>query len=80
MVEVREVVCEGIPDALTAAQAGHISVGILGSRAPDHSVAARIASYADHHRLDVVAVIDNDPAGRAWGNDSVTSSPTTSSP
>lgn len=61
------VVCEGIPDALTAAQAGHISVGILGSQAPDHSVAARIASYADDVGIDVVAVVDNDPAGRAWG-------------
>jgi hypothetical protein len=61
------VVCEGIPDALTATQAGHISVGILGSQAPDHSVAVRIATYADEHGLDVVAVVDNDPAGRAWG-------------
>ncbi len=61
------VVCEGIPDALTAAAAGLRSVGVLGSQAPDHSVATRIASYADQHELRVIAVIDNDPAGRAWG-------------
>jgi DNA primase len=61
------VVCEGIPDALTAAQTGLTSVAILGSQAPDHSVAARIATYAYEHHLDVVAVVDNDPAGRSWG-------------
>lgn len=61
------VVCEGIPDALTAAAAGLRSVGVLGSQAPDRSVASRIASHADEHGLHVAAVIDNDPAGRSWG-------------
>lgn len=61
------VVCEGIPDALTAADAGLRSVAVLGSQAPDRSVATRIAHYADQQRLDVIGVIDNDPAGRAWG-------------
>jgi hypothetical protein len=61
------LVCEGIPDALTAAQAGYTAVGVLGSQAPDHSAAARLATHAEHHNLDIVAVIDNDPAGRNWG-------------
>lgn len=61
------LVCEGIPDALTAAQTGYTAVGVLGSQAPDHSVAARLATHAERHHLAVVAVIDNDPAGRRWG-------------
>ncbi|MFN0026734.1 MAG: toprim domain-containing protein [Acidimicrobiales bacterium] len=62
------VVCEGIPDALTAAQAGYTAVAILGSQAPDHGVAASLCTHAQNHDLDIVAVIDNDPAGRAWGH------------
>ncbi|MEX2253525.1 MAG: toprim domain-containing protein, partial [Thermoleophilaceae bacterium] len=61
------LVCEGIPDALTAAQAGFAAAAVLGSQAPDQSVAARLATHAEHHDLAIVAVIDNDPAGRAWG-------------
>ena len=61
------VVCEGIPDALTAAQAGFTAAAVLGSQAPDQSVAARLATHAERHHLAIVAVIDNDPAGRTWG-------------
>ncbi|HRE01052.1 MAG TPA: toprim domain-containing protein [Ilumatobacteraceae bacterium] len=61
------VICEGIPDALTAAGAGLRSVAVLGSQAPDQSVASRIASYADKYELHAVAVVDNDDPGRAWG-------------
>lgn len=61
------VVCEGIPDALTAAAAGLRSVAVLGSQAPDQSVAARIAAHVDRLGVGVVAVIDNDDAGRTWG-------------
>lgn len=61
------VVCEGTPDALTAAQAGYRAVGILGSQAPDLRVAARLATCAARHGNAVVAVVDADPAGRAWG-------------
>ncbi|GMU79345.1 MAG: hypothetical protein AMXMBFR46_21370 [Acidimicrobiia bacterium] len=61
------VVCEGIPDALTAAQAGYTSVAILGSQSPDHAVAARLAIHTEQHDQRVVAVIDADPAGRTWG-------------
>jgi DNA primase len=60
-------VCEGIPDALTAAQAGYRSVGVLGSQAPDATVAAKLAYQADNNGLDLVAIIDADPAGRHWG-------------
>lgn len=61
------LVNEGIPDALTAAAAGLRSVAVLGSQAPDRSVATRIARHADECGLAVLAVIDNDDAGRAWG-------------
>jgi hypothetical protein len=60
------VVCEGIPDAWTAAQAGHASVGILGNQAPDASVAHRIAGAATDQGRDIVAVIDNDDGGHLW--------------
>lgn len=62
------VVCEGIPDALTAATAGFRAVGTLGSQAPDHSVATRIAAVADQDELTVIAIADGDPAGLAWIN------------
>jgi DNA primase len=58
------VVCEGIPDALTAAQAGYRAVGLLGAQTPDDSVAARIANHATASGLDVVVMCDPDPAGR----------------
>lgn len=61
------VVCEGIPDALTAAQAGFQAVGVLGSQCPDVGVAARLATHADQDGLDLVAVVDADPEGRRWG-------------
>ena len=61
------VVCEGMPDALTAAQAGYRSVALLGAQAPDDSVAARVAGYAEQHRLDVVVMCDANDAGRTAG-------------
>lgn len=62
------VVCEGIPDALTAAGAGFRATAVLGSQAPDHFVANRLAGFAARHGLELVAVVDHDPAGRAWGD------------
>lgn len=62
------LICEGPPDALTAAQAGFRSVGILGSQAPDQRVAARLAAHADRNGDRLVAVIDADPAGRTAGD------------
>lgn len=61
------LVCEGMPDALTAAHQGLHSVAVLGAQTPDARVADAIASHGIQHRLGVVAVIDSDPAGRAWG-------------
>jgi DNA primase len=61
------IVTEGIPDGLTAAQAGCTTAAILGSQAPDASVAARLATRAERDGLAVVAVVDDDPAGRRWG-------------
>lgn len=60
------LVCEGVPDAWTAAQAGLAAVGILGNRAPDEAVASAIARHAAAHGQGIVAVIDADPAGHAW--------------
>jgi DNA primase len=62
------VVTEGIPDALTAAQAGYTTAAILGSQAPDPTVAARLATRADRDHLTLVAVVDADPAGQRWGD------------
>ncbi len=61
------IVCEGIPDALTAAQAGYLSAGVLGAQYPDSSVATRLATRAQHDTRTIVAITDGDPAGRAWG-------------
>lgn len=62
------VCCEGIPDALIAAQAGYRAVGVLGSQASDGTVAARLATHAARHDLALVAIPDADPAGRAWAS------------
>lgn len=61
------LVCEGIPDALTAAQSGFRSAAVLGSQYPDHSVATRLATYAEREHLAIVAVTDNDDAGSNFG-------------
>jgi DNA primase len=61
------VVTEGIPDALTAAQAGYTTAAILGSQNPDTTVAARLATRAERDGLHIVAVTDADPAGHQWG-------------
>jgi DNA primase len=58
------LVCEGLPDALTAAQAGYRSVALLGAHTPDTAVAARLANHAANHHLHIVLVCDPDPAGR----------------
>ena len=58
------IVCEGIPDALIAAQAGYASVALLGAQTPDEAVAIRIANHATNTDRDIVMVCDPDPAGR----------------
>lgn len=60
------LVCEGVPDAWTAAQAGHAAVAVLGNQTPDASVARRIATVASAENREIVAVIDNDEGGRTW--------------
>jgi hypothetical protein len=61
------LVCEGIPDALTTAQAGYRSVALLGAHTPDPAVAARLANHATNLGLDLAVVCDPDPAGRHVG-------------
>lgn len=61
------VVCEGIPDALTAAAAGMQSVAVLGAHAPDNAVADRLTRHAVDRGVELIAVVDADDAGRAWG-------------
>jgi DNA primase len=61
------VVCEGIPDALTAAQVGYHAAALLGSHAADEQVARHLAEHAARHHVSLVVVVDADPAGRAAG-------------
>lgn len=58
------VVCEGLPDALTASQAGFSAVALLGAHTPDDAVAARIANHAANCELGITLVCDPDEAGR----------------
>jgi hypothetical protein len=62
------VVCEGVPDALTAAQAGYQAVAVLGSHAPDANVAGKLAARSHHDGSHLIAVVDNDDAGCTWGD------------
>jgi Toprim-like len=62
----RLILCEGIPDALTAATMGLSSVGTLGSQACDRSSADRVAAYAFRQNMSVVVVNDKDDAGILW--------------
>lgn len=58
------LVCEGMPDALIAAQGGFHAVGLLGAQTPDETVAARLANHASNIDAHVVLVCDPDAAGR----------------
>lgn len=58
------LVCEGMPDAFTATQAGFPAVGLLGAQTPDESVAARVASHADNTDTQLVLVCHPDAGGR----------------
>jgi DNA primase len=57
------LVCEGLPDALIAAQAGYRAVALLGANTPDAAVAARLANHAANHGLGIAIVCDPDHAG-----------------
>lgn len=57
------VVCEGIFDALSAAQAGQRAVAVLGVAAPNQVVADQLAQRFPVELL--VVAFDGDEAGRA---------------
>lgn len=57
------LICEGIPDALTAAQAGYRAVAILGAGQPDARLAAQLAARHPEGRL--LVAFDADHRGRA---------------
>lgn len=57
------LVCEGIPDALSAAQAGYRAVAVLGAGLPDGWVADGLARRVGTGHL--VVAFDADEAGRA---------------
>lgn len=54
-------VCEGLPDAYTAATAGFKAVAVLGATYPDERIARRITALVAGR--SVVIAFDNDPAG-----------------
>lgn len=60
------VVCEGLPDALTAADAGLAAAAILGNQSPDRRIASELARYANDNDARLVAVRDNDKGGLVW--------------
>lgn len=62
------IVCEGIPDALTAAGMGQAAIAVLGSQAPDRSLADAIARRIHTTGERVAIVNDNDPAGQKWAS------------
>jgi hypothetical protein len=57
------LVCEGLPDALTAASAGMASAAILGASYPDAHVVRQIVDRSNGRRM--VLAFDNDRAGVA---------------
>ena len=57
------LVCEGLPDALTAAQAGHRAAAVLGAGLPDDRLAAALARRYPTEAL--VVAFDADDRGRA---------------
>lgn len=57
------LICEGIPDALTAAQAGYRAVAILGAGLPDARLATQLAARHPEGRL--LVAFDADHRGRA---------------
>ena len=56
------LVCEGIPDALTAGQAGYRAVGVLGAGVPDDQLCHRLLERFPNERL--VIAFDQDDSGK----------------
>jgi hypothetical protein len=57
------LICEGLPDALTASQAGYRAVGVLGAALPDEQLAHRLHERFPQERL--VLAFDADDSGQA---------------
>jgi DNA primase len=57
------LICEGLPDALVAAQAGHRATALLGAGLPDDRVATALVQRFGAERL--VVALDADARGRA---------------
>jgi hypothetical protein len=62
------VLCEGIPDALTAASIGFRSIATLGSNAGNATAVKRVADFVRQHGLALTLVNDNDSAGKSWSD------------
>ena len=60
------MICEGLPDAYTAAGRGLPAIAVLGAGYPDQRVANAITQTLGH-RQPIIA-FDNDPAGRTGAN------------
>lgn len=58
------VICEGLPDALTAAGQGLRAVAVLGVGAPDPNLAARLAAAYPDERLVIAFDADANKAGQ----------------
>lgn len=59
----RVLICEGVPDALSAAQAGERTLAILGAGYPDAAIANDIVQRFPSERI--VIAFDSDDAGRS---------------
>jgi sugar phosphate isomerase/epimerase len=57
-------VCEGIPDALVAAQAGLRAVGVLGTWAADRTAADELAAASILRGFELATCFDSDKSGR----------------
>ena len=62
------VVCEGIPDALTAASLGMASVAVLGSQSASSETVSSISRSALSLDRSITLINDYDAAGRTWAD------------
>lgn len=60
------LICEGLPDALTAAQAGYRAVAVMGAGIPDEHLATHLAERFRTEQL--VVAFDADERGQAGGD------------
>jgi hypothetical protein len=62
------VLCEGVPDGLTAAALGFPAIATLGSQAVGARAVARVTDFVARNEFNVTIVNDNDDAGKSWGD------------